>query len=157
METCAILQWKGLQLVLKDDPEALRRAKVEDMFNPFRGASEAQVMVMLNSTLIHEDQKIYYLNKVRIIDSLLAQNPMFYMLPYEKQKPLIDRKIQETKIELGLNVPGLILGGDEKDVLGKVPLALQQLALARERANTARDMELVRKLGDKMDELLEQI
>ncbi len=157
METCAILQMKGLQLVLKDDPEALRRAKVEDMFNPFRGASEAQVMVMLNSSLIHEDQKIYYLNKVRIIDSLLAQNPMFYMLPYEKQKPLIDKEIQKIKIELGLDVPGLILGGDEKDTLGKIPLALQQLALARERANTAGDMELVRKLGDKMDELLEQI
>jgi hypothetical protein len=43
------------------------------------------------------------------------------------------------------------------DTLGKLPLALQQLALARERALAIGDKDLVKQLGDKMDELLKQI
>lgn len=44
-----------------------------------------------------------------------------------------------------------------EDNLGKIPLALQQLALARERAKTANDTDLVNKIGAKMDELLAKI
>lgn len=43
------------------------------------------------------------------------------------------------------------------DELGKLPLALQQLALARERARAASDTDLVASLGSKMDELLKRI
>ena len=45
-------------------------------------------------------------------------------------------------------------GSVEIDSLGKIPLALQQLALARERANTANDMDLSKSLSDAMDKLL---
>lgn len=43
------------------------------------------------------------------------------------------------------------------DILGKFPLALQQLALARERANTAGDALLSKKIAAKMMELLKVI
>lgn len=43
------------------------------------------------------------------------------------------------------------------EALGKLPLAAQQLALARERAVTAGDTELAEKLGRKIDGLLNQI
>jgi len=41
--------------------------------------------------------------------------------------------------------------------LGKIPLALQQLALARMRADEAGDTALSKSIGDKMDELLASI
>jgi hypothetical protein len=43
------------------------------------------------------------------------------------------------------------------DSLGKIPLAIQQLALARERANTAGDTALSDQLKDAMDKLIEQL
>lgn len=45
----------------------------------------------------------------------------------------------------------------QSDSLGKIPLALQQLALARERAKSANDIQLVNDIGKKMDELLTKI
>lgn len=47
--------------------------------------------------------------------------------------------------------------GTEIDSLGKIPLALQQLALARERANTANDAALSKQLSDAMDRLTAQM
>ena len=47
--------------------------------------------------------------------------------------------------------------GGGNDTLGKIPLALQQLALARERASTAGDTTLSNKIGDKIEELLKEI
>jgi len=44
-------------------------------------------------------------------------------------------------------------GGD----IGKIPLALQQLALARMRADETGDTQLSKQLGNKMDELLNSI
>lgn len=46
---------------------------------------------------------------------------------------------------------------EDVDILGKFPLALQQLALARERANTAGDKVLSAKIAQKMKELLNVI
>lgn len=45
----------------------------------------------------------------------------------------------------------------QSDSLGKIPLALQQLALARERANTAGVTELVERLGQATNILLERM
>jgi hypothetical protein len=41
--------------------------------------------------------------------------------------------------------------------MGKIPLAIQQLALARERANAAGDTALSAQLGATMDKLIEQL
>ena len=48
-------------------------------------------------------------------------------------------------------------GKQTNDQLGKIPLALQQLALARERANTAGDTALSKQLSDAMDSLTNQL
>ena len=48
-------------------------------------------------------------------------------------------------------------GAAAADVLGKIPLGIQQLALARERANTAGDKKLSADLGKKIKELLGDI
>ena len=156
-EVTAMLQMQALEIMLQDDPEGLKRAKVDDYFNPFRGMSESQIVVALASPLIPDDKKIFYLNRTDIIENLLNSNPKFYDLSPKEQKDLINEEVQKLKVGIGISTPNLDLGGSGKDVLGKVPLALQQLALARERARDANDSELQRKLGNKMDELLAQI
>lgn len=57
----------------------------------------------------------------------------------------------------GTGVPGGSSGAGPADSLGKIPLALQQLALARERAVTAGDKDLIKQLGQAQDALLEQL
>lgn len=47
--------------------------------------------------------------------------------------------------------------GEPVDETGKIPLAIQQLALARERAMAVQDTELAGKLGAKIDQLLDRI
>ena len=46
------------------------------------------------------------------------------------------------------------MGGDE---LGKLPLAIQQLALAITRAEESGDLALSKQIGDKIDSLLKEI
>jgi len=58
-------------------------------------------------------------------------------------------KLNSAKNEIG--------GGKTNDQLGKIPLALQQLALARERANTAGDTALSKQLSEAMDSLTNQL
>lgn len=48
-------------------------------------------------------------------------------------------------------------GGGTTDVLGKIPLALQQLALTRERAVAANDQALIKQIGDLQDTLVAQL
>lgn len=48
----------------------------------------------------------------------------------------------------------LVGGGSD---IGKIPLAIQQLALARMRADEAGDSTLSNQLGNKIDELLKSI
>jgi hypothetical protein len=48
-------------------------------------------------------------------------------------------------------------GGAQGDALGKIPLALQQIALARERAKTAGDTALADQLGAQMEELTKRL
>ena len=100
IDACAVLQMRVMDVILQDDPEALKRAKIEDQFNPFRGASEGQIIVMLNSPFVSDEKKLFYLNKSDIVSELANKNPLFYSLTYEKQKTLIDAKVLELKNNL---------------------------------------------------------
>ena len=100
IDACAVLQMRVMDVILQDDPEALKRAKIEDQFNPFRGASEGQIIVMLNSPFVSDEKKLFYLNKSDIVSELANKNPLFYSLTYEKQKALIDAKVLELKNNL---------------------------------------------------------
>lgn len=155
-DACAILQLRIMEVMLQDDPEALRRAQIDDQHNPFRGMTEAQIIVALNNALVPEDKKLFFLNKSDIMEVILSETPNFYDMSRIDQKKLIDAQVLKIKVDLGISMPS-IGGGQEKDVLGKVPLALQQLALARTRARDDGDTQLATQIGIKMDELLGQI
>jgi hypothetical protein len=62
-------------------------------------------------------------------------------------------EIDQSSFDGGSDVSGLLDG----DTTGKIPLAIQQLALARERAKNAGDDVMAAKLGVKIDELTARI
>lgn len=68
---------------------------------------------------------------------------------------IIDRETFATLADVELGEAVVQTNG--VDSLGKVPLALAQLALARERANTAEDAALSKTLGDAMDILTSRL
>lgn len=84
-----------------------------------------------------------------------------YIERFEKEvKPIsqaTDEEITAKLIEYNNAKMAEVGPPDDEDSTGKLPLALQQLALARERANTAGDIDLSNKLGAKIDELLSKI
>jgi len=83
-----------------------------------------------------------------------AQKTKAEMLAILRFQGIISREAYAEAMGVELTGEEVKQGGDS---LGKVPLAVQQLALARERAITAGDSVLAQQLGDKMDELLQQI
>jgi len=63
-------------------------------------------------------------------------------------------EITDTNLAI-YQTPNSVGGGG--DFIGKIPLSLQQLALARARATESNDKGLANQIGDKMDELLKKI
>lgn len=106
-DACAILQLRIMEVMLQDDPEALRRAQIDDQHNPFRGMTEAQIIVALNNALVPEDKKLFFLNKSDIMEVILSENPNFYEMPRIDQKKLIDAQVLLIKQQLAATAPAL--------------------------------------------------
>ena len=155
--SAAIIEVQIMERLLQDDPEALKRGRVDDRLNPFRGMTEAQIIVALNNPLVSDDKKFFYLNKSEIMELILYSNPAFYSLAPQKQREIIDAKVKELRSVDSMTDFATLATDQGRDSLGKIPLALQQLALARERAKEQGDNDLQGKIGAKMDELLAQI
>jgi len=119
-DACAILEGKIMEIQLQDDPESLKRWRVDDYFNPFRGLSEAQILTALNSNLVPEPKKIFWSNRQDIMTDLVTENEKFYNLPRKIQKELIIKKIAE--IQLVDTTPALDLSklngqGDARSII----------------------------------------
>jgi len=145
--------------MMVDEPQEFVRWSVREQYNPFSGMSEAEVMYLLGSDLVPRTKKVLYANLGSIFDALESEVPGFYELEGKKQAALVTAKAAEIEAATAPASPSLLgdtVGGGG-DTLGKVPLAVQQLALSRQRAIEAGDTALAAELGKKMDELLEKI
>ena len=91
------------------------------------------------------------------MELILYSNPACYSLAPQKQREIIDAKVKELRSVDSMTDFATLATDQGRDSLGKIPLALQQLALARERAKEQGDNDLQVKIGAKMDELLAQI
>ena len=96
-DACAILQLRILEIMMQDDPEALKRARVDDRLNAFRGMTEAQIMVALNNPLVSDDKKFFYLNKSEVMEMILYDKPNFYELPAPDQRKIVSDKVKELR------------------------------------------------------------
>ena len=146
--------------MMVDEPHEFVRWSVREQYNPFSGMSEAEVMYLLASDLVPRAKKVLYANLGSIFDALESEVPGFYELEGKKQAELVAKKSAEIDAATTTVAPSLLggnVGGGGGDTLGKVPLAVQQLALSRQRAIEAGDEVLAAELGQKMDELLNKI
>ena len=161
-DTTALLEERIMGSLLVDDRERWTRWQVENAFNPFRGMTEAQVLTALQSSIVPEWKKVFWVNRVDILAEIVETQPDFYRLAPRLQRQIIRQAVEALQAEIQASAPALNLGDisqqvEEPDRLGKVPLALQHLALARQRAFDSGDQQLAGRIGEKIDELLEQV
>lgn len=166
-EVIRAIQSQIVGTVMVDDQQEMQRYIVRERLNPFTGLSKEEILVAINSDLTPKRVKVLYLNMGTIFDIIEeTTGAAFYDLNPQRQRELVNAQVQliisEMEIEADFGSP-LFSTSDgsgatgASDVLGKVPLALQQLALARERALESKDAALAAQIGRKMDELLEKI
>jgi hypothetical protein len=96
---CALINTRIMEILLQDDPEGLKRFRVEDYFDPFRGMSEAQALSAMASPMVPEADKVYYQNRARILSALVEKNQRFYDLERMKQRGMIDEAVKEIMAE----------------------------------------------------------
>ncbi len=101
---------------------------------------------------IKEETKYLKVNFADLIQRFESENESLESYDIEDAKDIKLTLMDYVTQEMSKNS-----GNESGDTLGKIPLALQQLALARERANTAGDTQLSERIGKKMDTLLEEI
>lgn len=84
-----------------DDPITLGKYQTEKAFFPFTGKSEKEIMFAISGDLVPERVKVLYLNYGWIFDQLYMESTSnsdgvtFYELSRDKQKELIDEKVDE--------------------------------------------------------------
>lgn len=104
-----------VQTLYSDDPYALKRYKIKDLFNPFAGLSSAEIMLMMAGNLVLKRDKVLYANMGRIFDKLeveAATAPVpadFYEMTKEKQKAAIEREVDIILQELASEAPQLTI------------------------------------------------
>ena len=102
-------------------------------------------------------------NLPAFIMQLVAEDGMWYELPIEVQRADVNALAQAKLSEINSGIVPIMDGqssnspAEETDNLGKLPLAVQQLSLAAERANKSGNIKLYQMLTDKINNLLGQI
>jgi len=131
--------------------------------------SNEQVALKVARGTVHDWEEILHTSAINFVNELIDENPKFLEQDLAKQKEQLIEKAKDIPCDSGTckigmdaqsGIDGMVADlttTNNSDNLGKIPLALQQLALARERAKTANDMDLAVEIGKKMDELLAQI
>lgn len=127
--------------------------------DPLPYITEDEKMVRLQNGGITMNDYIISSNIVAFVRKAVALDKNFYSKKLEeKQKVMIAYaaevvKANEAKAGIAVEPDG----GGASDSIGKLPLALQQLALAKFRAEESGDVVLADSITKKMNELLKQI
>lgn len=106
----ALIQERIVETMLIDDPERLRRARVDARFNPFPGMAEEQILVAINTGLVPEWKRILWANYGSIIDEILLERPDFYLMPYPAQREMIMGAVQQIQGLIAAATPALSIG-----------------------------------------------
>lgn len=137
-----------------DEPDKYQRWQTRERYNPFSGQSGEQVMYLLASDLVPKAQKVLYSNLGYIFDNVEKARPDFYTLARKDQDALVQEVLQMIMSDLDTGLESI---ADGPDRLGKIPLALQQLGLARARTSEVGDNKRANQIGGKISELLDQL
>lgn len=164
-----IAEWNRqlTESVLQDQPDKIKKAEVQERFNPFTGKTDETIQNFLMTGKVSERDEVFYINRTRIFKDLESQEADFYNLAYPKQLELVNVEIDALLLEIKereltaqsalVNPFGDAAPLEAGDELGKLPLALQQLGLAATRADELGDTALSSQIRKKMKELTSSI
>lgn len=104
------LNYDIAQIIFSEKPLELQRYKLKEMYNPFAGKSEKEIMILLAGGLVSRRDKVLHANYGRIFDELEIDHGKegkdFYQLKRLAQRELIYKKVDEIIAELdGENPP----------------------------------------------------
>ena len=132
--------------------------------DPMLGATEDEKMLRLQNGGVTKPDYVLSCNIVPFVKKAILTDKDFLSKPYEEKLKVVmgyaEEKINAQKSNLIPTPDEHIAGGGNilsNDDVGKIPLALQQMALARERALNANDKNLANEIGKKMRELIPSI
>ncbi len=108
----AFVNRRIMEVLLKDEPEALSRWRVDDSFDPFSGMTETQIVFALQSDMVPEWKKVWWINKADIMAEILEATPAFYSMAAKAQREMIRTKVDELVLQLEAAKPVLNLGGN---------------------------------------------
>jgi hypothetical protein len=129
---------------------------------PFKTTDEKTVLLSSNGCT--QLDYILSANLAAFVMQKLEENPQWYELSFSQQQADVyalaaekQAQIQSGLVPLMDDVEDTSTPAEEADNLGKLPLAIQQLSLAAERANKAGNAKLFKVLNDKINNLLAEI
>jgi hypothetical protein len=149
-----------------DRPTELQRLRVKQMFDPFKGKTESQIIYIISNNLCRKYDKILWSAFTTIFteleeEGLYSLNPYwFYDLSYSKQKLLVDAKVAQYTIAIDGEQPTaqpFSAFTQNTDNIGKIPLAIQQLSLAKVRAMESGDQQLSDSISNKIESLINKV
>lgn len=93
------LSYDLIQNLFVDRPQKLKQLMVKERFRPFKGKTENEAIVIMNSGVCTLNSKIMYCEEATIYRELeqeaISEKLNFYDLPSSEQKIRIDKKVEE--------------------------------------------------------------
>lgn len=93
------LNYDIAQIIFSEKPLELQRYKLKEMYNPFNGKSEKEVMALMAGNLVSRRDKVLHANFSRIFDELEIEyaktNKNFYQLKRLEQREALYKKVDE--------------------------------------------------------------
>jgi hypothetical protein len=91
----------------QDKPEELSRIKIKQRFFPFSDKTSTEILYIVSNGLTTEYNKVLWSNFESIFRELELDNEDFYLMAYEKQKALVDEKVNVIVGSLEQKTPAL--------------------------------------------------
>jgi hypothetical protein len=138
--------------------------KLLSQLDPLPYKTTDEKTVLLSSNGCTQLDYILSANLAAFVMQKVEEDPMWYDKPYSLKQADMYAMAAEKQMEIKSGIVPLMndvtdtsTPAEEADNLGKLPLAIQQLSLAAERANKAGNAKLFKVLNDKINNLLAEI
>lgn len=151
------VEYAGKRFV--NEPEVRDRLSLVLQLDPLPNVSEDSKMSMLSNRGITQDTYIITSNIQSFVQRAIDEDPDFSERPLKEQKAKMQAYAQEQIA--AADAARIQMPGDtsetETDIIGKIPLAVQQLSLAATRAQEAGNTTLAATITAKINQLLGQV
>lgn len=147
------------------DPSIRDMVALTIKLDPLPSISEDEKMSRLSNKGILPESYIISSNINEFVQRAIEEDPDFASKTLQEQKGVMLKYATEVleKLDTSKLIANSVIGdgaglvNSEIDQIGKLPLAIQQLSLAQNRAQVSGDTALADRLGNKIDELLKSV